>query len=330
MATPSEFGSFDSGSRDSGSRGSRFFVSGPCNSPPFSPAGNRGQQIRRAFQTLLDSTSPTLSSPLCLVTSSGHSPLLHELAGWATAWGLTVFLIDGIRFGAELQRAVAANRWERLRDRVTAADMVVIEHLEAIGSPPQLSSFRHLFDAGMSAGTRFCLSLANHPATGHLPPDLAGRLAGGLVIPLTHQESPSGSAGQAVMGVSAAAKRDSHSSPDRQPSLERIFTATARHYGIDMETLVGPSRSRTVCHARSLAMYLARRLTNRSFASIGQACGNRDHTTALHGMRATSARIGADPAIAADAAAIRQALERRTRRRQPRSAGSPTLSVERR
>lgn len=325
MATPSEFGSVVSGSQGSGSRGS-----GPCNSPSFGPAGNRGRQIRRAFQALLDPTAPTLSSPLCLVTSCGRSPLLHELAAWATACGLTVFLRDGSRFGAEIQKAVAANCWERLRERVTAADMVVIEHLEAIGSPLQFSSFRHLFDAATSGGTRFCLSLANHPASGYLPPDLAGRLAGGVVIPLAHQESPSVPAGQAVTGASAADGRDARSSLDRPPSLERIFTATARHYGIDVETLVGPSRSRTVCRARSLAMYLARHLTDRSFASIGQACGNRDHTTALHGTRATSARLGADPVIAADAAAIRRALERRTPRRQLRSVGSPTLSIERR
>ncbi len=315
MAAPSNFGSLHSESFGPGS---------------FRPAGNRGGQIRRAFQALLDPTSSAPSSPLCLVTSGGRSQLVHELAAWATAWGLTVFLREGGQFGAEIQKAVVANCWGRLRERVTAADMVVIEHVEAIGSPLQFSSFRHLFDAATSGGTRFCVSLANHPATGHLPPDLAGRLAGGLVIPLTQREPASIAAGQAVARPSAAAGPHPPSSPARHPSLERIFAVTARHYGIAVETLIGPSRSRTVCHARSLAMYLARQLTDRSFASIGQACGNRDHTTALHGMRATSARIEVDPVIAADAAAIRHDLERHTPRRQPRLARSPTLSVERR
>lgn len=303
---------------------------GSFDARPFGRTGNRGRQIRRALQALLNPTSHAISSPLCLVTSDGRSPLLHEVAAWATAWGLTVFFRDGGQFGAEIHKAVTENRWERLRERVTAADLVVIEHVEAIGSLPQLSGFRHLFDAATFGETRFCLSLADHPAMGHLPPDLAGRLAGGLVIPLTHREPVSASAGGAVTRPSAVAGLQSPSWPPLQPSLERIFAATARHYGLTVETLVGPSRSRTVCHARSLAMYLARHLTDRSFSSIGRACGNRDHTTVLHGMRATSARIDADPVIAADAMAICETLERRTSRKRPRPPRSPTLSMERR
>lgn len=301
--------------------------SGPSSSGRAGRLENRGSHIRRAFQALLDPTAPAGSSPLCLITSGGRSPLLSEMAAWATAWGLQVFLRDGNRFGEEIHRAVAANGWDRLRQRVTAADIVVIEHVEAIGSPARLSGFRHLFDAATFSGTRFCLSLATHPATGQFPPDLAGRLGGGLVIPLAFRESPSSAV--STMPARPAAAAGTHPRPGlgRQLSLDRIFAATARHYGIAVETLVGPSRSRTVCHARSLAMYLARNLTDRSFASIGQACGNRDHTTALHGMRTTSVRIGSDPVIAADAAAICRALEPPTPRRRPRSTPSPYLSA---
>ncbi len=305
-------------------------ASGSLGSGLVDPNENRVAPIRPAFQALLDPASSASSSPLCLVTSGGRSQLVHELSAWATACGLTVFLRDGSHFGAELQQAIAANRWARLRERMIAADMVVIEHVEAIGGPLLQSSFRHLFDAATTHGTRFCLTLDKHPATGQLSADLAGRLTGGLVIPLSQKEHRSVPAGHAAAQPATGTAAALRSSLGRQPSLEQIFAATARHYGIAIEILIGPSRSRTVCHARGLAMYLARQLTDRSFSSIGQACGNRDHTTALHGTRTTFARIGTDPVIAADAEAICQTLQRHPPRKQLRSIPAATLSTERR
>jgi chromosomal replication initiator protein len=61
-----------------------------------------------------------------------------------------------------------------------------------------------------------------------------------------------------------------------------------------------PSRCRQVSHARGMAMYLARRLTQKSLQVIGTAMGGRDHTTVLHGIRVTETRRARDPGIAAD------------------------------
>jgi chromosomal replication initiator protein len=49
-----------------------------------------------------------------------------------------------------------------------------------------------------------------------------------------------------------------------------------------------------------MAMYLARRLTQKSLQSIGTAFGGRDHTTVLHGIRITETRRASDPAVAAE------------------------------
>jgi chromosomal replication initiator protein len=55
-----------------------------------------------------------------------------------------------------------------------------------------------------------------------------------------------------------------------------------------------------------MAMYLARRLTQKSLQSIGAAFGGRDHTTVLHGIRVTEARRSLDPGVATD---IEQLIE---------------------
>ncbi|GAA4618094.1 hypothetical protein GCM10023195_81110 [Actinoallomurus liliacearum] len=61
-----------------------------------------------------------------------------------------------------------------------------------------------------------------------------------------------------------------------------IMAQTATYFGIDMEQLCGPSRSRVLVTARQIAMYLCRELTDLSLPKIGQQFGGRDHTTVMH------------------------------------------------
>ncbi len=63
-----------------------------------------------------------------------------------------------------------------------------------------------------------------------------------------------------------------------------ILEETARYYGLAIDDLTSPSRSRPLTTARHVAMYLLRECTAMSYVRIGELFGGRDHTTVLHGV----------------------------------------------
>ncbi len=61
-----------------------------------------------------------------------------------------------------------------------------------------------------------------------------------------------------------------------------IIAQTASRFGLSIEDLCGPSRSRHLVTGRQIAMYLCRELTDLSLPKIGQQFGGRDHTTVMY------------------------------------------------
>ena len=88
----------------------------------------------------------------------------------------------------------------------------------------------------------------------------------------------------------------------QQPDLSDISAAVARYFDQSLADLHGPLRRKELVQARSVAMYLARQLTDKSLGQVGQHFGNRDHTTVLHACRKTEKLIQQD-------AAVRKAVE---------------------
>jgi chromosomal replication initiator protein len=67
--------------------------------------------------------------------------------------------------------------------------------------------------------------------------------------------------------------------------IDLVQEATARHYGISLEELVGDRRTKRVVEPRQVAMYLSRELTDASLPAIGRAFGGRDHTTVIYAVQ---------------------------------------------
>ena len=85
--------------------------------------------------------------------------------------------------------------------------------------------------------------------------------------------------------------RDYHPDDARPPvTVERIIQETANFFGVTPDDLRGPGRGHALVHARQTAMYLCRELTPLTLINIGRAFG-RDHTTVMHAVQRTQARI---------------------------------------
>ncbi len=67
------------------------------------------------------------------------------------------------------------------------------------------------------------------------------------------------------------------------PSM--ILGQTADYFGLTIDALRSPDRSRALVNARQIAMYLCREMTELSLPKIGQQFGGRDHTTVMHADR---------------------------------------------
>ena len=72
---------------------------------------------------------------------------------------------------------------------------------------------------------------------------------------------------------------------DVEITASAIMEVTCEYFGITMETLTGAGKTRSVAHARQLAMYLCRELTDLSLPKIGNEFGGKDHTTVMYADR---------------------------------------------
>ncbi|MFC4950300.1 chromosomal replication initiator protein DnaA [Pseudonocardia sp. GCM10023141] len=61
-----------------------------------------------------------------------------------------------------------------------------------------------------------------------------------------------------------------------------IMAVTADFFGITMDEMCGPGKTKALAQSRQIAMYLCRELTDLSLPKIGQTFGGRDHTTVMH------------------------------------------------
>ena len=76
--------------------------------------------------------------------------------------------------------------------------------------------------------------------------------------------------------------KDVFSSNDRLITPDLIKKCVCRHFNIRISDIESAKRSRNLAFPRQIAMYICRDLTDLSLPKIGEAFGNRDHTTVLH------------------------------------------------
>jgi chromosomal replication initiator protein len=105
------------------------------------------------------------------------------------------------------------------------------------------------------------------------------------------------------------ALRDILNVASRQVSVEGIQKTVAEYFKIKVSDMHSKRRNRNVARPRQVAMALAKDLTQMSLPEIGEAFGNRDHTTVLHACRTIASLRQHDTTLNRDYLVLEQVLK---------------------
>lgn len=92
-----------------------------------------------------------------------------------------------------------------------------------------------------------------------------------------------------------------------QPTVRRLVQVAAAEFGITELQLTSYCRARPFVVPRQVVMHVAATTLGHGVARIARVLG-RDHSTVIHGVAVTAARIAADPAFAARVERVAQAV----------------------
>jgi chromosomal replication initiator protein len=93
-------------------------------------------------------------------------------------------------------------------------------------------------------------------------------------------------------------------------SLEEILEVVAGYYHMRPVDLKSPSRAKDLSHARQVAIYVIRELTESSFPKIGELMGGRKHTTILYAYEKVKDELESHPVLKQQIEEIRARLKR--------------------
>ena len=238
----------------------------------------------------------------------------------------------GRDFARTLRSAVQDRNTQDLLDRLDSAKCLVIEDLEGLRQRPYAQQvLRQLLDRLLDRGCPVLVTSSKPPATLRgFEPGLIDRLSAGLIVRL---RSPGPTARREILRLAAGAMGVELQQSELEllaegscrgvPALLRSLTeyaqrgkqnaapvaaivcptnintreivaVVARYFNVTQAALRGPSRRRSLVHARSIASYLTRELTEESYTQIGHALGGRDHTTVMHAVRTIRKQLATD------------------------------------
>src|SRR3954464_9263879 len=111
------------------------------------------------------------------------------------------------------------------------------------------------------------------------------------------------------LDLAKEALRDILNVASRQVSVEGIQKTVAEYFKIKTSDMHSKRRNRNVARPRQVAMALAKDLTQMSLPEIGEAFGNRDHTTVLHACRTIASLRARDTSLNRDYLVLEQVLK---------------------
>lgn len=83
----------------------------------------------------------------------------------------------------------------------------------------------------------------------------------------------------------------------RVTTVNNVIQAVSEYYNLPEKALVSQNRSREISHARHVALYLCKEMTNSSLTEIGFKMGRRTHATVLHSIALVKDQLEYDPVL---------------------------------
>lgn len=77
------------------------------------------------------------------------------------------------------------------------------------------------------------------------------------------------------------------------PTPREVLKAVSGRLQLDIADIVGVSRLQELVFARHVTMWLLRRHCDMPYALTAEACGRKDHTTAMHAVTRIDERLAA-------------------------------------
>jgi chromosomal replication initiator protein len=112
-----------------------------------------------------------------------------------------------------------------------------------------------------------------------------------------------------TLELAREALRDILHVANRQINVEGIQKTVAEYFKIKISDMHSKRRNRNIARPRQVAMALAKDLTQMSLPEIGEAFGNRDHTTVLHACRTIASLRKKDTGLNRDYHLLEQVLK---------------------
>jgi chromosomal replication initiator protein len=311
-------------------------------------AGSENRLAVAALQHLLQGDPLCVDalwcSPLVLTgpTGVGKSHLARGIARhWSQLIGEQgVGYFTAIDFARQLRDSRDQGELEQFRERLAALRLLVIENLQQL--PQRVFVERELRDTLDTLADSGAAVVITARDVTPLDAGLRDRLLGGMTLRLSPpgvearreilqmaaesrgialaddrlQSLAQHTEGPVPLLMRALAEQQLQSttgenvaSACREPiALKQIVAVVARYYSLTQAALVSAARRKSLVHARQVVVYLARLLTDMSYAQIGQGLGRRDHSTIMHAQRCLQNLAATDPTTQRDLEELRRII----------------------
>jgi len=280
-------------------------------------------------------------------TGTGKSHLARGITRhWRSRLGDSeVEYLTAIDFARQLRAAREEGQLDNFRDRLANLQLLVVEDLHRLPHRPFVQrELRDTLDVLIETGALLVVTTQQPPAAmADLEAGLRDRLSGGLTVRL---QTPGIEARRELLQLKAAERglqlddqqlqllanktegpapqlfralaefNLTKSLPVEQSidslhpplKLKQIIAVVARYYSLTQAALRSAARRKSLVYARSVAVHLARTLTDLSYAQIGESLGRRDHSTIMHASQTLEKRLLSDASTQQDIEELKRIL----------------------